>query len=322
MPVEKRNQSIDLIKIIAMLGVISLHCNMDRLDNMVAYSISRIAGISIPLFFIVSGFLLYEKVGSWKYSIEKILGIIRYVFLCCLVFSIVYIIVNLKFNVNLLGIFLSSFIQKGPFWMFWYFGAMCFIYILLPLLKWADNHFNYFYFYFLSCLLCIDFMVFILTYTTHWEYNVIQSFRLWNWLTYFSLGAIARKYNLQISVNGLIVLISAFVFVAFVYSCRKQIGGIEYFFTTPVCVCYAMLLFLKIISMRIQNSTIISKLSNLFLPVYTIHFFVIVLFRKLFTCQYLGLWTPLFDYLFITVVTLLFCYLIMQNRLAKLFFRI
>ena len=317
-----RNLSIDLIKIIAMFGVISLHCNMDRLDNMVAFIISRLAGISIPLFFMVSGYLLLEKGGDWRYSFRKIYGIIKFVFLCSFVFSILYVIVHQQFNINIIGIFLRSFIQKGPLWMFWYFGAMCLLYLLLPFLKWADHRWDYFYPKLFVCLLCFDFIVFLLTFTSHWEYNVIQSFRIWNWLTYFSIGSIIHKYQLHIPVNVLIVLISAIIFVFFVYSCRKYIDGIEYFFTIPLCMIYAALFFVKIQSLRIQTNIIVTKLSPLFLPVYTIHYFVIKGFRNHITSDYLGIWTPLFDYLAIAAITLLSCYLIMQAPLAKRFFRI
>ena len=317
-----RNLSIDLIKIIAMLGVISLHCNMDRLDNMVAFVISRIAGISIPLFFMVSGYLLLEKGGDWRYSFKKILGIIKYVFLCSLVFSILYVIIHQQFNINVFGIFLRSFIQKGPLWMFWYFGAMCLLYMLLPLLKWADKRWDFFYPKLFICLLCIDFVVFIVTFVCRWEYDVIQSFRLWNWLTYFSLGSIIHKYKIHVPVSAFVVMFSGLLFVVFVYYSRWSIDGIEYFFTTPLCMLYATLFFVKINSLKIQKNLIISQLSGLFLPVYTVHYFVIKVFRNIITSQYIGIWTPLFDYLAITTITLLVCYVVMQVPMAKLFFKI
>lgn len=305
-----------------MLGVISLHCNMDRLDNMVAFSLSRVAGISIPLFFMVSGYLLYEKKGDWRYSIKKILGIVRFVFLCSLVFSVIYIVYHRQFNINLFGIFLKSFIQKGPLWMFWYFGTMCLLYMLLPFLKKADKRWYYFYPKLFACMLCVDFVVFILTFVCRWEYNVIQSFRMWNWLTYFSLGSIARKYPIHISDNIFVVLIAALIFVVFVYCCKSYIDGIEYFFTTPLCMIYATLFFLKIHSLQIQNNIFISKLSGLFLPVYTMHYFVIKAFRNIVTLQYMGIWTPFFDYLAIAFITLFVCYIIMQVPMSKRFFRI
>lgn len=317
-----RNLSIDLIKIVAMFGVISLHCNMERLDNHVAFVISRVSGISIPLFFMVSGYLLNKKECNWSYSMKKIVGIVKFVFLCCLTFWIGHVIHHQEFDLSLISIFLKSFIEKGPFWMFWYFGAMCLLYLLLPLLKWADKRWDYFYPKLFVCLLCVDFVVFIVTFAYRWEYDVIQSFRLWSWLTYFSLGSIIHKYNIHISVNTFVILASALLFVVFVYYSRKNIDGIEYFFTTPLCMMYASLFFVKIHSLHIQNSLMISRLSSLFLPVYTIHYFVIKAFRNIITTQYIGIWTPLFDYLAITMITLLVCYMVMEVPMAKRFFRI
>ena len=317
-----RNLSIDLIKIIAMLGVISLHCNMDRLDNMIAFALSRIAGISIPLFFMVSGYLLLEKGGDWRYSYKKILGIVKYVFLCSVIFSGIIILYYQQVNINVVGVFLGSFVQKGPLWVFWYFGAMCLLYLLLPILKWADKRWYYFYPKLFVCLLCVDFVVFIVTFACRWEYDVIQSFRLWNWLTYFSLGSIIHKYEIYISVNVVVVVVSALLFVCFVYCSREIIDGIEFFFTTPLCMIYATLFFMKIFSLQIQDNLFISRLSDLFLPVYTIHFFVIKAFRNIITSQYIGIWTPLFDYLAIATITLLVCYIVMQVPMAKCFFRI
>ena len=71
----ERNQSIDLIKIIAMIMVIGLHVNIGRLDNPIAFVISRTSGIAIPLFFMVSGFLLWGRKDNVKYSLKKIFNI-------------------------------------------------------------------------------------------------------------------------------------------------------------------------------------------------------------------------------------------------------
>lgn len=85
---------------------------------------------------------------------------------------------------------------------------------------------------------------------------------------------------------------------------------------------YATLFFVKINSLKIQKNLIISQLSGLFLPVYTVHYFVIKVFRNIITSQYIGIWTPLFDYLAITIITLLVCYVVMLVPMSKRFFRI
>lgn len=46
---ESRNQAIDLIKIIAMIGVISLHTYINRTNELSGFFFSRTFGLSIPL---------------------------------------------------------------------------------------------------------------------------------------------------------------------------------------------------------------------------------------------------------------------------------
>ena len=47
---ENRNQSIDLIKIIAMIGVMALHTCINRTNELPGFFLSRTFGLSIPLF--------------------------------------------------------------------------------------------------------------------------------------------------------------------------------------------------------------------------------------------------------------------------------
>lgn len=308
----KRNQSIDMIKVVAMIGVLSLHCNLGKLDNPVAFVLSRMAGASIPLFFMVSGYLLINKQTDFHYAIKKIVGILKFVFICSLCFWTIQMLHHQEFNINVIYIFLKAFIQKGPFWMFWYFGAMCLIYFSLPFLKWCDRKVSFFFPKLLGILLCVDFIVFVMTYQSHFEYSVIQTFRIWNWLTYFSLGTVIQKYHLKFNSSILAVILSMVAFVAFVYYCKSVIGGVEYFFSTPLCMAYALLLFVWLESRQITNNKMLSELSKLFLPVYTIHYFVIKYYSQVVDSQYAGVWTPMLDFLIVTIVTLTMCCIIMR----------
>lgn len=85
----RRNQSLDLIKIFAMIGVMGLHSTLGQTETFMGFLISRIFGISVPLFFMVSGYLLSMKNVDWKYSRRKIIGIARFCFLICFFYSIV-----------------------------------------------------------------------------------------------------------------------------------------------------------------------------------------------------------------------------------------
>lgn len=320
--IQGRNQSIDAIKVIAMIGVLSLHCNLGKLDNPVAFVLSRMAGVSIPLFFMVSGYLLINKQTEFHYAIKKIVGILKFVFICSLCFWTIQMLHHQEFNINVIYIFLKAFIQKGPFWMFWYFGAMCLIYFSLPFLKWCDRKVSFFFPKLLGILLCVDFIVFVMTYQSHFEYSVIQTFRIWNWLTYFSLGTVIQKYHLKFNSSILAVILSMVAFVAFVYYCKSIIGGVEYFFSTPLCMAYAFLLFIYMESINVTNSTIVGSLSKLFLPVYTFHYIIIKGYHHFIDNGWGGVITPLLDYIIITAITLVLCYGIMKIPFSEKVFKI
>ena len=66
---ENRNQSIDLIKIIAMIGVMALHTCINRTNELPGFFLSRTFGLTIPLFFMVSGFLMLGLTNNWEYYV-------------------------------------------------------------------------------------------------------------------------------------------------------------------------------------------------------------------------------------------------------------
>ena len=322
----ERNQSIDLVKIVAMFGVISLHCCLGRLDNPIAFVMSRLSGISIPLFFMVSGYLLVGKDGNYKYTLRKIFGIIKFVFIITASYGIIYSIVK-GFDIKkILLFFFGSFVQKGPFWMFWYFGAMCLIYLFLPILLYMKRRVKYFFLKLLVLLVCIDFIVFISTLLFHFEYNIIQSFRLWNWVTYFSLGALVKELldhnKVIMKLDALWCILFAVLFIIFVYYCRPYIGGVEYFFTTPLCMVYAVWVFITILKLDIKDNKYIEQLSLLFLPVYTIHFFIIKIFRYYIHIDSIGYISVLIDWVFVSAITISISLILMKNRFIESIFRI
>lgn len=74
-----RNLSIDLVKIIAMLMVIHIRVTGVVSESLLSLCNDAYSGIAIPLFFMVSGYLLSAKNLTPKYSVKKIKGILRFV---------------------------------------------------------------------------------------------------------------------------------------------------------------------------------------------------------------------------------------------------
>lgn len=322
-----RDQSIDLIKIIAMFMVMSLHTCIGRLDNPIAFVMSRISGIAIPLFFMVSGFLLWDKKVDYKYSIRKIFNIIKFVFVTSILTWLI-IRVHHRFDIlDSLRIFGGSFIQRGELRVFWYLGAMILIYLILPFLKYFDRKYVSFGMFALLFLMIAVLGVFSLNFNYSFEKEyTFQLFRIWNWLFYFILGGMVRRYVASrekpvLSFRKAIILstFAMFFFVAFVYYVKPYIGGIEYFFGFPLCWIYALLVFLTCISIKIK-SKIVGELSNLFLPVYTIHNFVISHVCHRF--DFVGVVSPVIDYLIVVSITVGMSYLIMKIPIAKEVFKI
>lgn len=306
-----------------MLGVICLHVNTKRLDEPVAFIMSRICGISIPLFFMVSGYLMDSKDTTFKYVIHKIVGIVRFVFLVTLIYIVMFVIWNRKFELGLLLILPKSFFQRGPLWVFWYFGAMCMIYIAIPFFKKLDSTTRYFPERSLLVLMCVNFLVFILTLVNHFEFLVPQTFRIWNWTAYFLIGILISRYRLKISSVSFekAIPLLMIAFVTFVYYMKPYIGKIEHFFTTPLCACYALSVFISVLNIKIDNK-FIGNVSVFFLPVYVLHVFVIYAYRNMANTANLGAFSPVFDYIIVSLLSLVASYLVMKVAFIRNIFKI
>lgn len=69
---QNRLLSLDLVKLVAMFGVVCLHTEMIFYDNPRAHFLYMTAVVAIPLFFMTSGYLLYGKtsVDIWTKFLE------------------------------------------------------------------------------------------------------------------------------------------------------------------------------------------------------------------------------------------------------------
>lgn len=189
-----RNQSIDCVKVVAMFGVMALHTCLSRTNELPGFILSRMFGLSIPLFFMVSGYLMHGRVVDYKYAIRKIFMILRFTFLVCL---FIWFLESLRHGFTWISfpkIWIGSFIQRGPMSVFWYFGAMIMIYAVLPIYNYLEQNYKNFLFQFTLFLASISFIAFIADYSCSFErYYIPQPFRMWYWLLYFSIGQLIKK---------------------------------------------------------------------------------------------------------------------------------
>lgn len=321
---QERNLNLDLIKIVAMIFVVGLHSQTKWLIgnvNINRYYILTICGTAIPLFFTVSGYLLLGRKNiDWNYSIKKIWGIIRFVFLVCWIYWLIMLIITQEPHWDkLYKDPLGAFLMGGAFWQFWYFGAMNLIYILYPFLNKIINEKKKLFLSIFIVLVILCTIIHILNIITPgtFEKKIPQSLRIWNWLMYFCLGGIIKMNAKRIGWKWVLLLAFSYcIQLIIVSSINPKMFKTDYNYASPLTLLYIYCLFQVFIHLNVQKSSnIIKHLSPLFLPVYTIHPFITPI-RAHFRSIYPIYW------LIITTITITISWIIMQTKVGKWVFRI
>ena len=325
---QERNLNLDLIKILAMVFVVGLHTNtrfyIGNIDVNNFY-ILTICGSAIPLFFTVSGFLLLGRENiDWKYSIKKIWGIVRFVFVVCWIYWLIMLIIKQEPHWDkLYKDPLGAFFMGGAFWQFWYFGAMCLIYILYPFLNkiYVEKKMIFNRLFVSIIIFCAIVHLLNIIMPETFERKIPQPLRMWNWLMYFCLGGYI-KTNLR-KIRWKWVFILAFLYcvqLVFASIINSRMMKADYNYASPITLLYVFCLFQVLNHLNVQKiSNSIKWLSPLFLPVYSIHPFFIyntTPIRRLFHAGYPIYW------MLITVASIIVSWVIMQTKVGKWVFRI
>ena len=118
-------------------------------------------------------------------------------------------------------------------------------------------------------------------------------------------------------------VIAYVAYIVFFYVVKGRVGayGVEFLFGSLPCILGAILIFVSILSREIKESTLISSISYLFLPVYAIHMSVIYLVFR-FNQKFDILDSPILCYFSIALLTLSISYIIMKLPLLRKLFTI
>lgn len=312
-----------------MIGVIGLH-SLSKLSP-ISHFLYITAVFSIPLFFMSSGYVLFGKEGvDYKYSIKKIFGIFRFVLIITVLYYVVMNIAycsikGINFPVSFITITFGSLLKSGPFFMYWYLGAMIIIYALLPIIDYLYKARFKFFIFFTILLLCVCTVLFSLNFINglHVEQNIRLTFLLWNWLLYFCLGGVIRRF--PFSVKWYVVVLLAIVNYLFQISTVRYICSphCDYYYSSLPIMIFSIALFVFLINIKIENK-LIANASKLFLPCYTIHMFVIQYSSHLFvsTFSFAGIFMPVLFWVFVCVVSVSLSWLIMKVPYVNRIFRI
>lgn len=278
-----------------MLSVIMLHTcyGGNRLDMMFYIS----SAIGVPLFFTVSGYLLLQrKTATWKYSFRKIGNIIKYIILSILVYKLVFygayilksIIVGTQRTLSEILMeaiqstgydLLFCMVQRGDFFIYWFFGALIILYLLYPLIHMLCQN-RMAYLMVLTGLCIVEIAIMFANLHNEFEHSIPGALRQWNWLFYFMLGGAFHMINTERIQTRWIVFVGALIFT---YMACSRYGilkvpdcAIWYFSPSVMMVVSGIFLLCNRINISsnvfVANSVV--ALSALFLPVYSYHCYV------------------------------------------------
>lgn len=328
-----RNINLDLLKVLACVGVVLLHTAMGGFKETGSWNFSTylyyLGTYSIPLFFMVNGYLLLGKREiTYSYILQKV----KWILITVSSWSVIIWLFKRDFTVNPIKKIVGSLIQKGYFFQFWFFGALIIIYICLPVLKKFLNS-KRSYLYILSVLLVVG-LIFELTNIVIQmpiQTYVIQTFRLWTWFFYYLLGGFIAQFDKDIIKNRfkrwmeiivvLLFLVSPLILFFLARTTYHNFFA-EYFYDLLFVKVVSLGIFLTIFSLALNqdNNKWIVFLSNQTMGVFIIHTYIMKLWGKLFGFSFVG------AYLLFAIFTLCVSFIIVGmlmkipyfNRIVKL----
>lgn len=328
-----RNINLDLIKVISCVGVVLLHTEMGGFKETGSWNFSTylyyLGTYSIPLFFIVNGYLLLGKREiTYPYILQKV----KWILITVSSWNIIVWLFKRDFAVNPIKKIVGSLLQKGYFFQFWFFGALILIYLCLPILK-KFFYSKRRYLYILSILLVIG-LIFELTNIVLQmpiQTYVIQTFRLWTWFFYYLLGGYIAQFNIDNLkyrfknwmkiVSILLLLISPIILFFLAKNTYHNLFS-EYFYDILFVKVVSLGFFLTLFSLSLnqdRNKWIVF-LSNQTMGVFIIHTYIMEVWEKLFGFNFVGAY--LLFALFTLSVSFIIVGMLMKipyfNRIVKL----
>ena len=328
-----RNINLDLIKVLACIGVVLLHTTMIGFKgtgswNLLTY-LYYLGTYSIPLFFMVNGYLLLGKRNiTYSYILQKI----KWILITVSSWTFIVWLFKRDFAVNPIKKIIGSLLQKGYFSQFWFFGALILIYLCLPILRKFLNS-KRSYLYILSSLVTIG-LVFELAnmvFQMPLQSYVIQTFRLWTWFFYYILGGLIAQFDKEFIKKGfrrwmkivavLLLLISPLILFFLAKTIYHNLFA-EYFYDILFVKIVSLGIFLTVLTLSLEEnkSKWIVTLSNQTMGVFIVHTYVMKLLEKLLGFSYTGAYL-LFPILTLCV-SLIVVSLLMKipyfNRIVKL----
>ncbi|HGQ6200133.1 TPA: acyltransferase [Streptococcus pneumoniae] len=330
---KNRNINLDLLKVLACVGVVLLHTTMGGFKetgswNLLAY-LYYLGTYSIPLFFMVNGYLLLGKREiTYLYILQKV----KWILITVSSWSFIVWLFKRDFTTNPIKKIVGSLIQRGYFFQFWFFGALILIYLCLPILRQFLNS-KRSYLYSLSLLMTIG-LIFELSnilLQMPIQTYVIQTFRLWTWFFYYLLGGYIAQFSIEeiesrfknwMKIVSILLLLISPIILFFIAKTIYHNLFAEYFYDTLFVKVSTLGIFLTILMLTLNESRreSIVSLSNQTMGVFIIHTYIMKVWEKVLGFNFVGAY--LLFALFTLSVSFIIVGMLMKipyfNRIVKL----
>lgn len=298
---KNRNINLDLLKVLACVGVVLLHTTMGGFKetgswNLLAY-LYYLGTYSIPLFFMVNGYLLLGKREiTYLYILQKV----KWILITVSSWSFIVWLFKRDFTTNPIKKIVGSLIQRGYFFQFWFFGALILIYLCLPILRQFLNS-KRSYLYSLSLLMTIG-LIFELSnilLQMPIQTYVIQTFRLWTWFFYYLLGGYIAQFTIEeiesrfknwMKIVSILLLLISPIILFFIAKTIYHNLFAEYFYDTLFVKVSTLGIFLTILMLTLNESRreSIVSLSNQTMGVFIIHTYIMKVWEKVLGFNFVG----------------------------------
>lgn len=226
---KKRNVNLDLIRAVAIILVISVHFfkfngfyneKLVGINMFLMTYLRTFCMTCVPLFIMLSGYLMYKKELNKKYylKLEKIIFVYVVASLLCILYKIVYLHESYRIT-TVIGLITSFKASRYAWYMNMYLG----LFLIIPFLNVLYNNLNKKQ---KKVLLVTLFFVTILPQFINVKYKLLP-----NWwvniypFTYYFAGAYIKEYDIKINkkLNIILLILSIFIFgsIAIYFSYNK-----------------------------------------------------------------------------------------------------
>lgn len=286
-----RIKGIDILKVIACIGVVALHSlsSEETISKIVRFSATG----SIPIFYMCSGYLIINKRITKEYLIRKVYKILFFCIFWVVIYETTFLIKSFLYGVNVYSFssfliriiksFLLIFIQKGNLTILWYFCALIFIYCYSFYLNIFNEEKR-------TIIIITTFITSIfveMTFQLLMYFNVLNiyhylpnSYRVFTLFFYTQLGIVLETKKIfrkkRSALYLILFLLALCLSVTFEYYASSIISNylISDFYTCPLVM--VQILFLWLFANAIEISFDLSKITKLTLYIYPIHYLLIL----------------------------------------------